>query len=397
MPDTLFQLLPPATIAACRSRQQRLQKILSSRGLDGLVVTAEKDIQYLTGFVGHESLALITLTSAVIISDSRYDEYLQPWCKSGAAVVVMGVRHRLFDSVKSMCDSHALKRLGVQAEHMTIAARHALAKTVGEATLIDTLDLANALRVRKDAMETSLIEKAAAIQQEALTAALGQLSLGMTELQFSALLEWEMKSRGAAGAGFTPIIASGANSSIIHHTTGHTPIHEGVLLIDWGATVDGYNADLTRTYGVGEMPAKIRDIYPVVLEAQLAAIDAIGPGKVCADIDAVARRIINKAGYGEFFGHGLGHGLGMDVHEAPYFNNLQTDVRLEPGMVMTVEPGIYLPGIGGVRIEDDVVVTENGCRLLSEYPKDLPSSVIEPAFSDSTFSPRFGPRARTPA
>jgi len=388
MSDASLQLLPPAAVAACKSRQQRLQKALVAQDLDALLLSAEKDIQYLTGFVGHESLAMVTRSSAVIISDSRYDEYLQPWRDENAAEVIMGTRHRLFDTVKSLFGDGQMKRLGIQAEHMTIAARHKLAGILGESSLADTVDLVNALRVKKDALEVSLIEKAASIQQEALTAALGQLTLGMTELEFSALLEFEMKSRGAAGAGFTPIIGAGPNSSIMHHTTGSTPIQEGVLLIDWGATVDGYNADLTRTYGIGEMPAKIREFYAIVLEAQLAAIDAIAPGKVCADIDAVARRIITKAGYGKEFGHGLGHGLGMDVHENPYFNNLQTDVRLEPGMVMTVEPGIYVPGVGGVRIEDDVLITETGCRLLSDYPKDLPSSVIEPAFSDSHSSPR---------
>jgi len=392
MSDATLELLPPATVSACRSRQQRLQNNLAAQGLDGLLLSAEKDIQYLTGFVGHESLAIITRTSAEIISDSRYDEYLQPWRDTGAATVIMGTRHRLFDTVKSLFVSHGMKRLGVQSEHMTIAAKHKLAGILGDAALTDTVDLVNALRVKKDALEVSLIEKAAVIQQDALTAALGQLTLGMTELEFSALLEFEMKSRGAQGAGFTPIIGAGPNSSIMHHTTGNTPVREGVLLIDWGATVDGYNADLTRTFGVGEMPAKIREFYAIVLEAQLAAIDAIAPGKVCADIDAVARRIITKAGYGKEFGHGLGHGLGMDVHEGPYFNNLQTDVRLEPGMVMTVEPGIYLPGVGGVRIEDNVLITDTGCRLLSDYPKDLPSSVIEPAFSDS----HSGPRAPAP-
>jgi Xaa-Pro aminopeptidase len=374
-------LLSAAMMDACAARRTRLGRALEAAGVDGLLLSCEKDIQYTSGFVGHESLALATPQAVFIISDSRYDEYLRPWRDSGTAQVIMGVRHRLYDAVRQVCETHSIRRLGVQAEHMTISGREKLASVVGKDRVVNTSDLVNSLRMRKDAFEVSRIEKAAAIQQDALTAALGQVSIGMTEREFSAVLEFEMKMRGADGAGFTPIIGSGTNSSIIHHTTGGTPIGEGVLLIDWGATVDGFNADLTRTFGIERMPPKLRQVYAVVLEAQQAAIDFISPGKVCADVDAVARNIITKAGYGESFGHGLGHGLGMDVHEAPYFNNLQTDVTLEPGMVMTVEPGIYLPGVGGVRIEDDVLITDDGCRVLSDFPKDLDSMIVEPVMS----------------
>jgi Xaa-Pro aminopeptidase len=229
--------------------------------------------------------------------------------------------------------------------------------------------------MRKDALEIATIERAIVFAQEGLAAALDRLEPNMTENQFSAVLEFEMKWRGAAG-GFTPIIGSGANSSIIHHSTGHSVIREGVLLIDWGCSVDGYNSDLTRTFGIGSLSPKLREVYRIVLEGQLKAIDAIKPGMTCAEIDAVARKSITDAGYGEQFGHGLGHGLGMDVHEGPYFNNLSTDVRLEPGMVMTVEPGVYLPGVGGVRVEDNIVVTDGGCRVLSNYPKGLDSAIM---------------------
>ena len=135
---------------------------------------------------------------------------------------------------------------------------------------------------------------------------------------------------------------------------------------------------MTRTYGIGGFPPRVKELYEIVLEAQLAAIDACAPGRSCAEVDGVARKIITDAGYGEQFGHGLGHGMGLDVHEAPYFNQQSTLVRLEPGMVMTVEPGIYLPGVGGVRIEDDVLITDNGCRVLTDFPKDHSDMVLEP-------------------
>jgi Xaa-Pro aminopeptidase len=374
-------LLPPAVIDACRLRVQRLQQAMASQRVDGLLISAEKDIHYLTGFVGHESLAMVTLADgAIIISDGRYDEYLQPWRSAraaGAAEIVMGIRHRLHDSVRDICDKRTTKRLGVQAEQITVAGRAALAEKVGGQRVVDTNDLVSSLRMHKDALEIAAIERAIVIAQDAITAALDRLEPGMTENQFSAELEYEMKWRGSQGPGFTPIIGSGANSSIIHHTTGDTPIREGVLLVDWGCTLDGYNSDLTRTFGIGSLPAKLREVYRVVLDAQMQAIAAIRPGKVCAEIDAIARKVITDAGYGEYFGHGLGHGLGMDVHEGPYFNNLATDTRLESGMVMTVEPGVYLPGVGGVRIEDDVLVTDTGCRVLSNYPKDPDSAIVD--------------------
>jgi Xaa-Pro aminopeptidase len=374
-------------LQACAQRVQRLQAQLAEQQLSALLVTSEKDIQYLTGFVGHDSLAIVPHpangSKPVIISDSRYDEFLNPWRTSDSAEIIMGIRHRLDETVREICRSRNLTKLGIQAEHVTLALRAKLAGAVGESRLVETTGVVGTLRLRKDALEVSTIERALAIQQEALTASIDEFRTGMTELEFSARVEFEMKTRGALGASFTPIIGAGSNSSIIHHMTGSTPItpQAGVLLVDWGAMIDGYCGDLTRTFGIGKMHPKIREIYPVVLEAQLAAIDAIRPGKVCADIDAVARNVIAKAGYGEFFGHGLGHGLGMDVHEPPYFNNLETQTRLEPGMIMTVEPGIYLPGIGGVRIEDDVLITDNGSRVLSDYPKDLSSAIIEAAMS----------------
>jgi Xaa-Pro aminopeptidase len=385
MPATTRQPPPPRPDAAHRARLGRLRDCLADKNLDGLLVSGEKDIRYLTGFVGHDSLLLVTGTSAIVISDPRYDEFLEPWRASELTEVVIGIRHRLENSVKSICERPNLRRLGVQAESVTLAQRDTFAAAMGEDRLVQTSGLVSTLRMRKDELEVAAIERGIAIQQESLAAALEHLTLGMSEIEFCARLEYEMKCRGAAGPSFDTTVATGANSSIIHHATGHSPIERGVLLIDWGAVVDGYSSDMTRMFGVGEMPAKMRDVYNIVLEAQLAAIDAVAPGRTCAEIDAVARGIITDAGYGEHFGHGLGHGLGMDIHEPPFFNNLQTDIVLEPGMVMTVEPGIYLPGVGGVRIEDDVLVTEprpsgsGGRRVLSRWPKAIDDIVIDMA------------------
>lgn len=362
---------------ACEQRRRRLLEGMAPHRLDALLVSNPRDIRYLTGFVGDDSLLLVGQGTAVIVSDPRYEEFLEPW-KGGGTDVVMGLRHRLPETVAAIATRRRWRRIGIQAEWMTVAARRAVSEACGGRDLIDTERLVGRLRMKKDDLEVAAIEQAAAIQAAALAAALEQLAIGMTELEFCAHVEYQMKSRGSFVPSFPTMVATGARSSVIHHMTGSARIGEGVLLIDWGATFDGYCSDMTRTFGVGHMPPRIRELYDIVLDAQRAAIEAAAPGKTCAQVDAVARDRIEAAGYGERFGHGLGHGLGLDIHEAPFFNALSTDVILEPGMVMTVEPGIYVPGLGGVRIEDDVLITPTGARLLTDFPKDPGAVILEP-------------------
>jgi len=376
--------LKPDVINACTQRQQRLRGSAPFSGLDALLISHEKDIRYLTDFVGHDSLLLVAGGWSAIISDPRYDEFLDPWRDSGLAEIVMGTRHRLDETLQTICRSRGVRALGVQSDCLTMERLERLKASLKDVSIKPVSGAVSALRRVKDAVELRAIERAIDIQQQALAAALGELQFGMTELELSGLIDYHMKSRGATGESFEPIIGAGANSSIIHHATSTSPVQPGVLLVDWGAMYGGYCGDLTRTFAVGETPAKLREVYAIVLEAQLAAIAAIAPGKSCAAIDKVARDVIAKSGYGERFAHGLGHGLGMDVHEEPYFNSLATDVLLQPGMVMTVEPGVYIPGVGGVRIEDDVVVTERGCRVLSSFPKGLDDMTIQPG---ETLSP----------
>ena len=371
-----------SVVSACASRQDRLREAMGQAGVDALLIAHPRDIRYLTSFSGDDSLLLVQGAmggGAVIITDARHDELLDPWRATGIAQVVMGTRHRLEQSALGQCKERSVRRLGIQAEHLTLAGRRKLADVLGDDLLVETEGLVGRLRMRKDEVEIAAIERAAAVHQEAIRAALTGLSIGMTELELCAAIEYEMKVRGASGPSFGTMVATGPHSSIIHHVTGPARIEPGALLVDWGAVVDGYCSDMTRTFGVGEFPPKVRELYDIVLEAQLSAIDACAPGRVCAEIDAVARGIIARAGYGEHFAHGLGHGLGLDIHEDPYFNDLETGVVLEPGMVMTVEPGIYLPGVGGVRIEDDVLITDGGCRVLTDFPKDPESAVIDAA------------------
>jgi Xaa-Pro aminopeptidase len=375
---------PPSSLAPTEKarigRQEAVRSLLDRAGIDALLVSRECDIRYLTGFCGHDSYLILHGDGAACISDNRYEEQLNPLRESGVADVIMGIRHRLPAAVAELCAAQSIRRLGVQASHMTIAGRGALQDALPSTRVIDTSNLVESRRIRKDEHEVKAIEKAIGVNEAALRALLADLRLGMTEREIGARIEYEMKKRGADTIGFNPIIAVGAHGSLPHYEVGDTALGDNTsLLIDWGCGVGGYNADLTRTFGIGAVPAKIREIYQIVLDAQLAAIAAAAPGKTCASIDAVARDHITKHGYGEHFGHGLGHGLGLLVHEAPFFNSLQTDVLLEPGMVMTVEPGIYLPGVGGVRIEDDIVITERGCRVLSSFPKTLDSATLRPA------------------
>ena len=367
-------------VAACARRQDRVRQALETAGAEALLVGHSTDIRYLTGFGGHDSLLLVSREGGppVIVTDPRHDQLLEPWRQSGAAIVVMGTRHQLGRSAREVCEQGGIATLAIQSEHVTLAARKGLGEAMPKIGIVETDNLVGALRMRKDALEIAAIEQAIGIHQDAMQAALARMTPGMTELEFAASIEYEMKIRGASRPSFDTCVSAGANSAVIHYMTGHDAIQEGTLLLDWGAVAGDYCSDMTRTYGIGGFPPRVKELYEIVLEAQLAAIDACAPGRSCAEVDGVARKIITDAGYGEQFGHGLGHGMGLDVHEAPYFNQQSTLVRLEPGMVMTVEPGIYLPGVGGVRIEDDVLITDNGCRVLTDFPKDHSDMVLEP-------------------
>ncbi|MEO1510561.1 MAG: M24 family metallopeptidase, partial [Planctomycetota bacterium] len=270
-----------------------------------------------------------------------------------------------------------LYRLGVQGEHVTLQGRDAIKKAfkkarLPESKLYATEGLVGDLRERKDASEIALIRAAAKIQEEALEATLPQIQIGMTEFEVCAVLEYEMKVRGSTAPGFTTIVAAQANGALPHYRPGTTRVKRGEpLLIDWGAIVDGYHSDMCRTFNFGRWSAQMREIYEIVREAQRLAINALGPGVPTREVDRAARDHITKHGYGKEYNHGLGHGLGLQVHEEPRLSHMTADDVLEPGHVVTIEPGIYLPGIGGVRIEDDYAVTERGRQRLTTLPTDI--------------------------
>lgn len=376
--------LPPTYLAARIAKLRAALAEFKGAAGAGLLVTNFADVSYLTGFEGDDSYALVTPDKVLLISDFRYAEQIARECPWVTTIL----RSKLImTEVAKQVRKLKLAKLAVQSESLTLAQKSALETELKGQTkserwrgkLLPAKDLIIKLRHLKDHHEVSILEEAIRIAEGAFESTKihlrgsgggGQI---LTENEIASLLVHEMRKRGALNSSFDSIIAVGPNGSLPHYRpqniqlTNNTP-----LLVDWGARYRGYCSDLTRVLFIGRVPEVIREIYQIVLDAQLAAIAAIKPGRTGKQIDKVARDLITRAGYGKQFGHGTGHGIGRDIHEAISLSKLAT-TTLEPGMVVTVEPGIYLPGIGGVRIEDDILVTETGHRVLSRLPKDLAS------------------------
>jgi Xaa-Pro aminopeptidase len=353
------------------ARLARLRPLILGAGVDHLLVTNPVDVGYLTGFLGGDSWLLVPADDSrpVVISDFRYQEELEPV----RALAEVFIRSKgMIEAAGEILRGRRGTRCGIQAEHCPVADMVALSAMLGPEHIAPVGGLVARLRIKKDAHEVGLIRKANRLQENALEAVLNKVKAGKTELEIAARLEEEMKMRGSSEPGFKTIVAARANGSLPHYRPGNVKLAKGkTVLIDWGAVYQGYHGDMTRVFALGKWPGKMKDIYKIVLEAQETAAAALAPGRHAHEIDAVARNIIRDAGYGEQFGHGLGHGMGMNGHEDPRLNPLYPDMVLEPGHVVTVEPGIYLPGVGGVRIEDNYVITEGGAENLCSMPKDL--------------------------
>ncbi len=310
-----------------------------------------------------------------MISDFRFQEQIE---REAPHVTAVMRKKTLSEALAKICDRRGYRRLAIAASHVTLAQRQALAKQLGGKRLVNVDDGLLDQRAVKDTKEIASIRKAVGVTQEAFKRTLRFVKPGRTEYEVAAHLEYQMRLLGAGGCAFASIVAVGANAALPHAIPGKTKIRRGnILLFDWGAVVDGYCGDLTRVVGVGGMGRKMREIYQIVLDAHDAAISQIGPGRTLREIDGVARDHIRKSGYAKQFGHALGHGIGLDVHEQPVLHH-RSKGDLQPGHIVTVEPGIYLPGVGGVRIESDVLVTGAGRRVLSDLPTDLESAIIRP-------------------
>jgi Xaa-Pro aminopeptidase len=346
--------------------QDRLTQIrsqLAARGAQALLVTDPASVRYLSAFgTPEDARILITPDSASLLTDFRYE--LQAAEESLLPPVIL---ENWLDEVPGLVGD---VELAIEADHLTVSQQRRLEAELGRATLPLTA-VFRELRVRKAPHEIELLRRAARITDLAFEHILGFLRPGVSEVDVSLELERVMRSHGAEGSSFTIIVAGGHRSAMPHGTASGRIIEAGDLVtLDFGALVDGYHADMTRAVAVGEIDSELRRMYDAVLEAERAAVAALRPGVEGAAVDALARRILASHGLEQFFTHSLGHGVGTQIHEEPRLSRRSTDV-LAPGMVVTVEPGVYINGKGGVRIEDLCLITESGHERLSQSPTDF--------------------------
>jgi Xaa-Pro aminopeptidase len=356
------------------SRAERLREGLEAAGCDALLVTHLTNIRYLTGFTGSAAVAVVDHDGMLLVTDGRYDE--QAAGELTAAEVAADLRiGRTMQHLRELLVERLrrARRIGLEADHVSWSEQRRYDDDwFGDATLVATSGLVEGLRITKDAGEVARIETACAIADAALDAVAPLLDDGPTEAELALALDTEMRRRGADDISFDTIVASGPNGSRPHHAPSDRTIERGdLVVIDFGALVDGYHSDMTRTLAVGGRDAldpTQQRMVDVVTAAQAAGVAAVRGGGSTRDVDAACRAVIDDAGWGDAFVHGTGHGVGLDIHEAPGVS-ASSDATLAPGHVVTVEPGVYLPGHGGVRVEDTVVVTVDGCRTLTCAPK----------------------------
>jgi Xaa-Pro aminopeptidase len=361
--------LPAMDVAG---RAGRLRRLFADAGIDALLVTSLPNVRYLTGFTGSSAMVLVTGDALAFTTDGRYRT------QAGEQLALSQVDAHIEIGATVSAQRDALgamlppaSRLGLEAHVVTWAQQRDLERALAGHELVPTDGLVERLRRVKEPGEVARIRAACAIADDALGALLPTLADGPTERDFALDLEVEMRRRGASGNSFDPIIASGPNGAKPHARPSGRRVERGELVvIDFGCIVDGYCSDMTRTVSVGDPGPEARRVWDVVRESQWAGREAVRAGAECADVDRACRAVIVAAGWGDAFVHGTGHGVGLEIHEAPRVAASARDT-LERGSVVTVEPGVYLPGVGGVRIEDTVVVTPDGADPLTEFPKDL--------------------------
>ncbi|MEQ9411897.1 MAG: Xaa-Pro peptidase family protein [Fuerstiella sp.] len=359
------------------SRRKKLVRSFKSAGIEAVLITGVSNVRYLTGFTGDSSWLFLSRSATVLISDTRYKTQIADEC-GDVDVDIRDARRPMADAAADIIRSSKVRRLGFESDQLTVTQHRKLAEKVESAELIATSGLTERLREVKDKWELEQIREAIHLAERGFAVVRSSLTREQSERDIRYTLEAAMRSFGATGPGFEPIVGVGPTAALPHAHAGERLVSESpVLLIDWGAeTHTGYRSDLTRVLVTGKITRQMRAVYDTVLQAQQQAIAAIRPGAKCSDVDAIARGLIADAGYGRRFGHGLGHGFGLDIHESVRLGPLSDQV-LEPGMVVTVEPGIYLPGKFGVRIEDDVLVTSAGHEVLTSVPREFDDAVVE--------------------
>jgi Xaa-Pro aminopeptidase len=359
--------------SSIENRIKRLRESLSKTDIDTLLVLVGENRRYLSGFTGEDTLfdesagaLLISEAALILATDSRYELQAR---NEAALYEVICYREGLAKELPGVLKKLNTKRLGFESVRMSCMQYQkvieALEKADYSTELIAVEEIVENLRIIKEKPEVDLMRQALHIAEEVFGACMQQLRAGMTEKELAWLLEKGMRESGAEGLSFPPIVASGPNGALPHAIPGDRVIQKGEpILFDWGARLNGYCSDISRTVVIDSPDSTFKKVFHTVLDAQRLAIDAIKPGMSSKAVDKIARDFIEEKGFGGKFGHGLGHGAGLAIHESPRLSPLK-DIRLEPGMVTTVEPGIYLPDWGGVRLENMVVVTDDGAEVLN--------------------------------
>ena len=365
-----------ATSASLGARHAAIRSSLEALALDALIVSTPANIRYLTNHAGSAGTLVVTAGAMHLLVDFRYQEAIRQLQRTEAACPSMQVWSvsASYDEALLECLAQiGLRTVGFEAGHLTVARHEWLLKAAAsrrlEIAFRGTERVVEQARVRKDAGEIALLREAARRLTPVAHAAFDALRPGVSERSIAARIDAAMRDAGYERSAFDTIVASGPNGALPHYRAGERLLEPGDLVVlDFGGVLDGYCSDLTRTVALAPPSAEARRVHQAVRDAQQAAIDAVKPGIATTDVDRAARQVLEAHGLGEAFGHGTGHGLGLDVHEDPRVTRPRADmapVPLEPGMVFTIEPGAYLPGWGGVRIEDDVLVTDRGCEVLT--------------------------------
>lgn len=351
------------------TRVEKLRGWLQSEGLEALLITNPVNRKYVTGFTGTAGYVVVTADRGWLFTDFRY---VSQASEQAASFEVVEHGASAFATILETLREAGVRRLGFEQQHVSYGAYLQYAKELGDAVTLEPTDgVIERLRRVKDDEELAVIRRAVAIADAAFEHILTVLKPGLSEKDVALEIEWFMRRQGASGTSFDMIVASGERSALPHGVASDRIIGNNEFVkMDFGALYQGYCSDLTRTVVIGSPTPKHKEIYDIVLEAQLAALAGIRPGIPGKAGDALARDVIERRGYGDRFGHGTGHAVGMDIHESPRLSKTE-ETPLAPGNVVTVEPGIYLPGFGGVRIEDMVVVTETGCDILTASRKDF--------------------------
>ncbi|MCR6110489.1 aminopeptidase P family protein [Bacillus sp. A301a_S52] len=348
-------------------RLNGLRQQFKEHGIDGMLITNPYNRRYLTGFTGTAGVVIVSDEKAKLITDFRYIEQAQ---EETVGFEIIQHNRTLHEEVANQVKEMGITRLGFEKNVLTYS-HYDTYKAMINGELIPVSELVENLRLIKSDEEVTIIQEAVDIADAAFSHIQSYLRAGVKEIDISNELEFFMRKNGATSSSFDIIVASGYRSALPHGVASDKVIEKGELVtLDFGAYYKGYCSDITRTVAIGEPSSELKEIYDTVLQAQLIGVNHIKPGLTGKEADALTRNYINEKGYGQYFGHSTGHGLGMEVHEGPGLSH-RSDKHLKTGMIVTVEPGIYMAGIGGTRIEDDILITDNGNNILSKSSKEL--------------------------